>query len=174
MGEKTNGNLQRAFEGESKAAVRLRIYAEKADQEGYVGVARLFRAVAESESIHARNNLRLLKEIKDTEANLSESLAREQKVAGVAYSSFIAEAEGEGDEKAARLFTWARDVEDVHAKLYEKALEHLLAEEEPTYYICGLCGYISDGKIPENCPVCGSPASVFYETPQPACPPLEP
>ncbi len=163
----TNENLHKAYVGEAKASVRLKIYAEKAEEEGYPSVARLFRAIAESETIHAKNNLKLLGEIKDTETNLSESLARETKIAGVAYGDFIAEAEREGNSNAALMFSWARDVEEIHAKLYEKALEHLLAEEEPTYYICSVCGYVSDGKIPEKCPVCGSPSSTFFESPPP-------
>lgn len=162
-GEKTNDNLFKAFEGESKASVRLKVYAEKADREEYAGVAKLFRAVAESEAIHARNNLRLMGSVKDTETNLSDSFARETKIAQVAYGGFIAGAEGEGDENSARMFTWARDVEEVHAKLYEKALEHLLAEEEPRYYICDVCGYVTDGEIPDICPVCGSTSEVFFE-----------
>jgi rubrerythrin len=163
----TQENLQKAFEGEAKASVRLGIYADKADEEGYEGVAKLFRAISESESIHARNNLRLLKEVKDTETNLSDSFASEVKIAQVAYSGFISQAEAEENKPTATMFTWARDVEEVHAKLYEKALEHLLAEEEPTYYICSVCGYVSDGGIPDKCPVCANPASVFYETPKP-------
>ena len=159
-----NDALHKAYEGEAKASVRLKVYAEKADKEEYSSVAKLFRAIAESEAIHARNNLRLMGEIKDTETNLSDSFALETKIAQVHYSDFIAKAEGEGNENAARMFTWARDVEDVHAKLYENALEHLLAEQEPTYYICEVCGYVADGKIPDKCPVCGSPAKVFFET----------
>lgn len=160
---KTNENLHKAYEGESKASVRLKVYAEKAEKEDYPGVARLFGAIADSEAIHARNNLRLLDEVKDTETNLSNSFARETKVAQVSYGEFISGAEEEGNEKAARMFAWARDVEEVHAKLYEKALEHLLTEEEPRYYVCEVCGYVSDGRIPDKCPVCGSPGSVFFE-----------
>ena len=159
----TKSNLHKAYEGESKASTRLKVFAEKAQEEGYPGVAKLFRAISESETIHARNNLRLMDFIKDTETNLSESFARETKVAEVAYGDFIARAEGEGNSNAANMFTWARDVEEVHAKLYEKALEHLLAEEEPTYYICEVCGYVTDGSIPDKCPVCGSPRDVFFE-----------
>ncbi|MBU4490652.1 MAG: rubrerythrin family protein [Actinobacteria bacterium] len=160
----TRKNLHTAYQGESKASVRLKVYAEKADKEEYPGVARLFRAIAESEAIHARNNLRLVGEIKDTETNLSESFANETKIAQVSYGSFIAQAESEGNENAARMFTWARDVEEVHSKLYEKALEHMLAEEEPTYYVCDVCGYVADGSIPDACPACGSPAEVFFES----------
>lgn len=165
----TKTNLFRAFEGEAKASIRLWVYAEHADKEGYSGVAKLFRAIAESEAIHARNAMREIGAVKDTETNLSDSLGREKKIAAVAYSSFIADAENDGEKRAALLFSWARDVEEIHAKLYEKALEHLLAEEEPTYFICSVCGYVSDGKIPEKCPVCGSPSRVFYETPPERC-----
>ncbi|MBU4193397.1 MAG: rubrerythrin family protein [Actinobacteria bacterium] len=160
----TGKDLHAAYEGESKASVRLKVYAEKADKEDYPGVARLFRAIAESEAIHARNNLRLIGEVKDTETNLSESFAHETKIAQVSYGGFIAQAEREGNDKAARMFTWARDVEEVHANLYEKALEHMLAEEEPTYFICEVCGYVADGSVPDVCPVCGSPAKVFFES----------
>ena len=159
----TQNNLHMAYEGEAKASVRLKVFAEKADKEEYAGVARLFRAVAESEAIHARNNLRLLGEVQDTETNLSDSFAHETKIAQVHYSDFIGQAESEGNQGATQMFTWARDVEDVHAKLYEKALEHMLAEEDPKYYICDVCGYVADGEIPEKCPVCGSDAKVFFE-----------
>lgn len=155
--------LHQAYEGEAKASIRLKVFAEKADKEEYRGVAKLFRAVSESEAIHARNNLRLLKEIKDTETNLSESFASETRIASVHYSQFIAQAENAGDENAARMFTWSRDVEDVHARLYEKALEHMLAEEDPEYYICDVCGYVADGGVPDVCPVCGSKAEVFFQ-----------
>jgi len=163
MADEMTDDLYKAYEGESKASVRLKVFADKADQEEFASVAKLFRAVAESEAIHARNMLRLLKEVKDTETNLSDSLASEQKIAQVAYSSFIAQAEAEENKPLVTMFTWARDVEDQHAKLYEKALEHLLAEEEPTYYVCDICGYVSDGTVPEKCPVCQNPAKVFYE-----------
>ena len=162
MADNTMENLRKGFDGESKAVTRLRIFADRADEEEYASVAKLFRAVADSEAIHARNNLRLLKEIKDTETNLSDALATEQKISQVAYSAFIAQAEAEENSVAAQMFTWARDVEEQHEKLYSKALEHLLAEEEPTYYVCDVCGYVADGTVPEKCPVCGSPAKVFY------------
>ena len=159
----TQNNLHMAYEGEAKASVRLKVFAEKADQEEYAEVAALFRAVAESEAIHARNNLRMLGEIKDTETNLSDSFAQETKIAQVHYGDFIGQAESDGNENAAKMFTWARDVENVHAKLYGRALEHMLAEEDTSYYVCDVCGYVADWSIPEKCPVCGSPAKVFFE-----------
>lgn len=161
--DKTKENLHTAYEGESKAAIRLKVFAKKAEEEEYEGPAKLFRAISESEGIHARNNLKLLGEIDDTETNLYESLAREQKVSSVAYIDFLGQAESEGNEKAARMFSWARDVEETHAKLYDRALAHLIDEEVPGYYICDVCGYVADTNIPDKCPVCGSDAKVFFE-----------
>ncbi len=163
MGEKTKKNLYDAYTGESKAAVRLKAFALKAEEEEYPGVAKLFRAVSESESIHAFNNLRLLREIKDTESNLEEALASEQKVAQVSYDSFIADAEAEGEKAAAAMFAFARDVEERHAKLYEGALQHMVAERVPRYFVCSVCGYIADDVIPEKCPICGAPEDKFFE-----------
>jgi rubrerythrin len=163
MGEKTRRNLYDGYTGESKAVVRLKAFAKKAEEEDYAGVARLFRAVAESESVHAYNNLRLMDVIKDTETNLEESLAREEKIAQVGYDGFIADAEAEGERAAAMMFGYARDVEERHAKLYEGALQHLVADEIPAYYICGVCGYVADDVIPEKCPICGAPEDKFYE-----------
>lgn len=163
MGEKTQKNLHDAYTGESKAVVRLRAFAAKAEEEEYEAVAKLFRAVAESESVHAFNNLRLLRDIKDTETNLEEALASEQKIAEVGYDAFIADAEAEDDKAAASMFTFARDVEDRHAKLYEGALQHMVADTVPDYFVCSVCGYVADGVIPEKCPICGAPEDKFFE-----------
>ncbi len=163
MGDKTRKNLYDAYTGESKAVVRLKAFAAKAEEEEYDGVAKLFRAVAESESIHAFNNLRLLREIKDTETNLEEALAKEQKIAEVGYDAFIADAEAEEDKAAATMFAFARDVEERHARLYEGALRHMVADRVPAYYVCGVCGYVADDVIPEKCPICGAPEDKFFE-----------
>lgn len=163
MGEKTRQHLYDAYTGESKAAVRLKAFARKAEEEDYPAIAKLFRAVAESEGIHAYNNLRLLREIKDTETNLEEALASEQKIAQVSYDSFIVDAEAEGDKAAATMFAYARDVEERHMKLYEGALQHLVAEKVPNYYVCSVCGYVADDVIPERCPICGAPEDKFFE-----------
>ncbi len=159
----TENNLHAAFTGEAKAAVRLTAFARKAEEEEYEGIAKLFRAVSASESVHAYNNLRLLKEIKDTETNLQEALASEQKIAEVGYASFIAQAEEEGKGAAATMFAYARDVEDRHAKLYEMALQHLVTDEVPDYFVCSVCGYVADTHLPDSCPVCSAPAEKFFE-----------
>jgi rubrerythrin len=163
MGEKTLRNLYDAYTGESKAVTRLKAFARKAEEEEFEGVAKLFRAVAESESVHAYNNLRLLREINDTETNLEEALAKEQKIAQVGYDSFIADAEAEGDKAASTMFAYARDVEERHAQLYERALQHMVADRVPRYFVCGVCGYVADEVLPEKCPICGAPEEQFFE-----------
>lgn len=158
MGERTKRNLYEAFVGEAKAHRRLLAFARQADSEGYPDVARLFRAVAYAEGIHADTALRLLGEaaVRSTEENLQASFERETTVSQIAYSRFIREAEEEGDRKAALAFSRARDVEEAHAALYKRALSCLLREEPCIYYVCDICGYVVEGEPPDECPVCGA------------------
>lgn len=163
MGEKTTHNLYEAFVGESKAYFRLLAYAQKAEQEELPEVAALFRAVAEAERIHATRNLELLGDVvvRDTETNLQASFEREELASLVYYPQFIREAEEEGDRRAAISFSHARDVEETHAALYKRALQHLLAGSEPVYHVCEVCGYLTDGEVPDRCPVCNAPRERF-------------
>ncbi len=153
--EKLRQAFYDAYVGEAKAALRLKVYADKAEKEGLPQVARLFRAISLSEEIHGGRTLRLLKAVGDTEANLNASFESETNVAGVAYESFIKLATEAGDEIAARIFSHCRDVEDQHADLYKEAMTHLMEEKETEYHICSVCGYVSDGVLPDICPVCG-------------------
>jgi rubrerythrin len=165
MGEKTRRNLYEAFVGEAKAHFRLLAYAEKAEEEELPQIAALFRAVAEAERIHTIRNLQLLGEVvvKDTETNLQASFQWEEKASGVFYPQFIREAEEEGDRRVAVSFSHARDVEEEHAILYKRALQHLLAETVQVYHVCQVCGYIAEGQAPERCPVCSAPADQFRQ-----------
>ena len=153
--------LRQAFSGEAKAALRLKVYAERAEEEGYPQIAKLFRVIARSEEIHGARALRLLKKTKTTEENLAESFESERGVAEVAYAEFVRLAEAEGDRAAALHFSQSRDVEEGHANLYKEAMNHLLAERETTYYVCLVCGYVADGIRPETCPVCGAKGKMF-------------
>lgn len=157
----TQKNLKDAFTGEAKAHIRLLAFADKAEREGYKQIAKLFRAVAEAEKIHATNHLNLLGVVKDTEENLKYSFEREMFANEVAYPDFIKEAEREGDKKAVVSFSRARDVEEGHAKLYKLALQHLMEERDTIYYVCGICGYISDNVLPDECPICGAKKEMF-------------
>jgi rubrerythrin len=72
-------------------------------------------------------------------------------------------AEEIGDITASNIFANSKDTEDGHAKLYKKAMGHLMEERETTYYVCKVCGYVSDGLWPEECPVCSAPKNQFVE-----------
>ena len=150
-----------AYAGEAKAALRLKVFAEKAEEEGYPQMAKLFRTIALSEEIHGARNLRMLREINSTEQNLADSFESEVKVAGVAYDSFIKLATEEGNELASLIFSQARDVEEGHAKLYKEAMNHFMEERETSYYVCRVCGYVSDGILPDSCPVCAAGKDQF-------------
>ncbi|MGD0275875.1 MAG: ferritin family protein [Syntrophales bacterium] len=155
--------LHQAYTGEAKAALRLKVYAEKAKQEGYVQMEKLFRVIALSEEIHGSRALRLLREIKSTEENLAASFESEQHVAEVAYDNFVKEAEAAGNKAAVLHFSQSKDVEEVHAKLYKEAMNHFMEERETTYYVCEVCGYVSDGILPDECPVCAARKDQFME-----------
>ncbi len=155
--------FHKAYTGEAKAALRLKVFADKAEEEGYPQMAKLFKVISFSEEIHGTRSLKMLKEIKNTEDNLASSFESETQVAEVAYDEFLKEAEKNGDETAARIFSQSRDVEVVHSKLYKKALNHMVDESETTYHVCKVCGYVSDSILPDQCPVCGVGKDHFVE-----------
>ncbi|MBW1807465.1 MAG: rubrerythrin family protein [Deltaproteobacteria bacterium] len=160
---KSEENLKTAFIGESKACLRLLGYAEKAEQEGYSQMARLFRAISAAEKVHALKHLRLLKVIKSTEENLKTSFESEISVSENIYPGFIQVAEEEGNKAALISFSHARDAEEVHAKLYKNAIDHMIEERETSYHVCQVCGYVVDGQPPDNCPVCNAPRDKFIQ-----------
>ncbi len=155
MSDKLKEAFYQAWVGEAKAALRLKIFSKKAEQDGYPQMARLFSAIARSEEIHGERTLRRLKEIGTTEENLQASFESEVRVADVAYDGFIKLAQEEGDEAAGLILSQSRDAEEIHAKLYKEAMNHLMEERETTYHICQVCGYIADGVLPDACPICG-------------------
>lgn len=163
MKEKTGKNIQTAFVGEAKAYFRLLAYAEKAEEEGIPQMALLFRAVAEAERVHATRHLNLIKDlvVKDTDTNLENSFQREISVSENIYPDFIKDAEDEGESAAALVFSHARDAESYHAKLYERAIYDVIKDKVGAYYVCQVCGYVTDKKAPDKCPVCGAPKEKF-------------
>jgi rubrerythrin len=163
MDERLKEAFHKVYEGEAKAALRLKLFAKKAEQEDLPQMAKLFSVIAFSEEIHGENALRMLREIKDTDTNLKESFQSETRIAGVAYENFIELAEEIGDVAASNILSNSRDIEDGHAKLYKKAINHLIGERETTYYVCQVCGHVSDGIWPEVCPLCSAPKDQFVE-----------
>jgi rubrerythrin len=163
---KSEQNLQDAFAGESQANRKYLAFAKQADKEGYAQAAKLFRAAAEAETIHAHNHLRALHGIKSTRENLQEAIAGETHEFKEMYPQMIADAELENAVEARRSFTFANAVEKVHAGLYQKALTALDQPEELfDYYICPVCGHTVEKEAPETCVVCGAKGSVFFKAP---------
>ena len=134
MNERLKEAFHKVYEGEAKAALRLKIFAKKAEQEGLPQISKLFRVIAFSEEIHGERALRMLREIKDTETNLKDSFASETHIAGVSYDHFVKLAEEIGDITASNIFSNSKDTKDGHAKLYKRAMGHLMEERETTYY----------------------------------------
>ncbi len=163
-GPKSEKNLADAFAGESQANRKYLAFAKQADTEGFPQVARLFRAAAEAETVHAHNHLRALGGIKDTKENLKEAIGGETYEFSEMYPPMIEDAKQEGAAEALRSFTYANTVEKTHAELYQKAFDTLgQAGEQFDYYVCAICGHTHENSAPEKCPVCGAAASAFVQ-----------
>ncbi|MCP4683242.1 MAG: rubrerythrin family protein [Desulfobacterales bacterium] len=158
---KTQKNLQEAFAGESQANRKYLAFAKQADKEGYPQVAKLFRAAAEAETVHAHAHLRAMKGIGKTEENLKAAISGETHEFKNMYPDMIQSAKDEGDKTAERSFSYANEVEEVHANLYKKALDNLGASEDVDCYVCSVCGYTCENEPPDQCPVCNSKPKAF-------------
>jgi rubrerythrin len=158
---KSIADLKEAFAGESQANRKYLAFAEKADQEGYPQVARLFRAAAHAETVHALNHLRALKAIGATAENLKEAIAGESAEFQQMYPRMIADSQAEGHKEAERTFTYANEVEKVHAALYQKALKTMEDKKLVDMFVCSVCGYTAEGEAPDNCPVCKAVKKLF-------------
>ena len=157
--------LKEAFAGESQANRRYLAFATKADQEGFPQVARLFRAAAEAETVHAHNHLRALNGIKSSKENLQEAIAGETHEFKKMYPEMIEGAKAEGNKAAERSFTYANEVEKIHAQLYQNLLNNLGSiKENYIYYVCPVCGNTVEKAAPETCPICGTKGSMFKKT----------
>jgi len=161
---KTTDNLKAAFAGESQANRKYLAFAKKADEDGFHQIAKLFRAAAHAETVHAHNHLRAFDGVQSTVENLQAAIGGENYEVVSMYPPMLTEAEAEGDKRAARSFKWALEVEKIHETLYRKAAEELgLGKDLPAgdYYVCPICGYTHFGKMTDKCPVCGAPAEKF-------------
>ncbi len=161
---KTEENLKAAFAGESQANRKYLAFSEKADKEGFSQVAKTFRAAAAAETVHAHNHLRVLGGIKSTKENIQEAIEGEHYEFTHMYPEFLEDAKKESNKDAERTFNYANEVEKVHHKLYEAALEAVESGndlEKKDIYICPVCGYTHEGDPPDKCPVCGAMKKVF-------------
>jgi rubrerythrin len=160
---KSEQNLKDAFAGESQANRKYLAFAQKADKEGYPQVARLFRAAAAAETVHAHSHLRALKGIGGTDDNLEEAIAGETHEFKNMYPAMIEDAKAEDNKAALRSFEYANAVEKVHAGLYQKALDSLDNQEVTDIYVCNVCGYTCEGEAPDECPVCKAKKQAFFK-----------
>ena len=161
---KTSEDLQEAFAGESQANRRYLAFAKKADAEGHTQIAKLFRAAAAAETVHAHNHLRAMNGVSATADNLKTAIAGENYEWVTMYPEFIKDAEADSVKRALSSFKWAWEVEKVHEELYRKALTALEAQQslaEVDYYVCPICGFTHEGPLDGICPVCKTPANKF-------------
>ncbi|MCK4509130.1 MAG: rubrerythrin family protein [Desulfuromonadales bacterium] len=162
-GSKTENNLLEAFAGESQANRKYLAFADKADAEGQKQVAKLFRAAAAAETIHAHAHLRAVGGINGTAENLQEAIAGETHEFTSMYPQMIEEATSEGQDAALRSFSLANTVEKVHAELYQKAADNLGSNQDVDYYVCKVCGNTIEGEPHGPCSVCQAGPVAFFK-----------
>lgn len=160
----TQDNLQEAFAGESQANRKYLAFAKQAERDGYPQAARLFRAAAAAETVHAHAHLRAMKGVGSTIENLKGALAGETHEFKNMYPDMIKLAEEEGHKAALRSFKYANEVEQTHAELYQKAIANLASMAECDYYVCSVCGHTHENEAPEKCPVCGANSNAFFKS----------
>lgn len=162
MSKSTDG-LKEAFAGESQANRKYLAFAEQAEKEGFAQAAKLFRAAAAAETVHAHTHLRVLGGINSTAENLKEAIEGETFEFKSMYPAMIDAAQQEGNKAAERSFQFANDVEKVHAELYQDALDNLDSMAAADYYVCSVCGYTCENEPPNVCPVCKAKAKAFFK-----------
>jgi rubrerythrin len=161
---KSIDNLKTAFAGESQANRKYLAFAKKADDEGHPQIAKLFRAAAAAETVHAINHFKAMDGVKSTAENLQEAIAGENYEVVSMYPPMLDGANTEGDKRAARSFSYALQTEKVHEALYRQAADLLSQGKdapEVTYYVCPICGFTHEGPVDGKCPVCNTPAEKF-------------
>jgi len=159
----TTDNLHEAFAGESQAFQKYTAFAKKAEREGFVNIAKLFKTTAQAEQIHADGHLKALDAIASTAENLQAAINGETYEYTEMYPPMAEMAVDEG-HRAKTMFRFALEAEKVHAQIYQKALDAVkngVDLDVADFYLCPICGYIELGKAPEKCPVCGALEKVF-------------
>jgi rubrerythrin len=162
----TEKNLAAAFAGESQANRKYLAFAKKAEEEGRPGVAKLFRAAAAAETVHALSHLNVMGGVNSTLDNLRRAFEGEHHEFSEMYPGFIAQAKADKASEANRSFYWANEVEKIHGALYEQAIKTVEAGDEfpaRDYYVCNRCGYTIADDAPDKCPVCGAKKSDFFK-----------
>ena len=159
-------NLKNAFAGESQANRKYLAFAKHAEKEGYPNIAKLFRAAAEAETVHAHAHLRVMGGIKTTKENLAEAINGEGFEFQQMYPKYIEEAEREKNAPASTSFKNAMAVEQVHHSLYTEALNTLISGKDLSakkIFVCSVCGNTVLDEAPDKCPVCSAAKAKFFE-----------
>lgn len=159
----TKDNLMAAFAGESQANRKYLAFAKKAEAEGYKAAARMFKAAAEAETIHAHGHLNALDGVGSTEANLKAAVSGETFEFEKMYPPYLEEAKAEGLDKAVRTISFAMEAEKAHAELFSDVLSNLSKEDDSVYYLCPICGYVEKNSAPDACPICNTKGSAFVK-----------
>ena len=157
----TQDNLQAAFAGESQANRTYLAFAKKAEADGHSQIAKLFRAAAAAETVHAHAHLRAVGGVNSTAENLKEAIAGETHEFKEMYPDMIETAKSEEQKAALRSFENANAVEEIHAALYQNVLDNLEDAGDVDYYVCGVCGNTVESDAPDTCPICGAKAKAF-------------
>ena len=154
----TEDNLKTAFAGESQANRKYLAFSNKAESEGFPNIALMLRVIAEAETVHALNHLRVMKKVKSTKENLEAAKSGEHYEIAEMYPPMVEQAKKEDNKAAARTFEFALEAEKAHHILYNNAIEAVSKGKDidkKKYWVCPVCGYTGEGEGPENCPVCG-------------------
>lgn len=164
MRKMTEANLRSAFAGESQAHMKYLIFAEKAEEEGYSNVARLFRAIAYAEQVHATNHFKALGDLGGSVENLGAAIDGETYEVEEMYPAFDAVANLQEEKEAQRSIHFALEAEKIHAAMYQQARQSVESGKDMEVgqiVICSVCGYTGEGEPPDRCPVCGAPGERF-------------
>jgi len=167
MKDMTKLNLEAAFAGESQAHMKYSAFADKAEKEGYPEAARLFRAIAHAEKVHATNHLRTLGKINDTLENLKAAAGGENYEIEEMYPAFDAVAKLQNEKGAERSFYYAIEAEKIHEVMYNDAQKSVVDKKDipsGNVYVCPVCGHTHIGsEAPEKCPICGVPKDKYIK-----------
>ena len=164
MRKMTEENIKSAFAGESQAHMKYLIFAKKAEEEGFSNVARLFKAIAFAEQVHATNHLKVLGGINSSAQNLQTAIDGETFEVDEMYPAYKEVAKLQEEKGAVRSTDWALQAEKIHAAMYQKAQQSVEDSKDielKEVFICELCGYTLEGEAPDRCPICGAPKQKF-------------
>jgi len=161
---KTDANLMAAFAGESQANRKYLAFAAKADNEGFKNVARIYRAIAEAETVHALKHFQIAGKVKSTAENLAAAAAGEEHEFTVMYPEFIETAKAENNAAALQTFEYANEAEKAHGAIFENLLALVKQggdHPDEDVSLCPVCGWVATGGLPDQCPICNTASKVF-------------